>query len=538
MMLQVIVAVICLAASIPAVLRWLRVAQREHYIPDLTSRFAYRWWASSPVNILLALVGCAGIVISARFSVAAFGSAVVAIVGPVGLSLRGVSSPLIWTRRLKTLAAVSVSIEAIIIIVGILLGHGSTAGAVIDIGSCAIVDLGSYILAPLEDRLSNVYIRDAKDRLAKVSPTVIAITGSYGKTSTKLYTAHLLSGYFRTQASPASFNNRAGLSRAINEQLLDSTEIFVAEMGTYGQGEIRDMCSWMRPEISAITAIGPVHLERMKSEERILQAKSEITETASTVVLQVDDLRLAGLANYLGSNGKRVIRCSSKKSYSADGAGSVDSGSLQLSEQRAGEPTNGVADVRAIRDAASGLVSVYIGHELIVSELRLEAHPSNVACAVGLAVAAGCPNEIVAKQLLTLPSSPHRLSKVKEDGHVTILDDTYNSNPAGCMAALRLLEEEKCDGSKVLVTPGMVELGTRSRQENESFARAAAVLADVVLIVGRTNRRYLSNGISQAAKQPKVLFFTRRDQAVNWVRDNLTVEDVVLYENDLPDHYP
>ncbi len=515
-MLQIIVAVICLVASVPALLRWLRVAQREHYIPDSTSRFAYRWWVSSPINALLALFGCAGIVVSSRFPLAALASAVVTIVAPIGLSIKGSSSPLAWTRRLKTLAAVSVLIEAIIIVAGILLGRGSTAGAVIDLGSCAIVDLSSYILAPLEERLSKVYIRNAQNRLVKVSPKVIAITGSYGKTSTKLYTAHLLSGYFRTQASPASFNNRAGLSRAINEQLLDSTEIFVAEMGTYGPGEIMEMCSWMNPEISAIIAIGPVHLERMKSEELILQAKSEITDTASIVVIPIDDPRLAGLATHLERSGKRVIRCSAEQS----------------------EPSGNEVDIRVTRDSASGMINVYLLGQPVVSEIHLDAHPLNVACAIGLAFAAGCPNEVIAKQLPTLPISPHRLTRIKEDEHPIILDDTYNSNPAGCRAALKLLREEGCEGSKVLVTPGMVELGSRSRQENEAFARESTSVADVVIIVGRTNRRYLSNGISQANIHPRVLYFGKRDQAVNWVRNNLSAKDVVLYENDLPDHYP
>ena len=114
---------------------------------------------------------------------------------------------------------------------------------------------------------------------------MVAITGSYGKTTTKQYTAHLLSGSFRVVASPASFNNRMGLARAINEQLAPGTEVFIAEMGTYGRGEIAELCTWIRPEVSAIVAIGPVHLERFKTEERIVSAKSEILDGAKVGVL-------------------------------------------------------------------------------------------------------------------------------------------------------------------------------------------------------------------------------------------------------------
>ena len=110
-------------------------------------------------------------------------------------------------------------------------------------------------------------------------PRVVAITGSYGKTSTKNHLAQLL-GDDGVVVTPRSFNNRAGLSRAINENLADGTRVFVAEMGTYGPGEIRALCSWCVPEIAIVTAIGPVHLERMKRLEVIEAAKYEITERA------------------------------------------------------------------------------------------------------------------------------------------------------------------------------------------------------------------------------------------------------------------
>ena len=97
---------------------------------------------------------------------------------------------------------------------------------------------------------------------------MVAITGSFGKTSTKGYVADLVGDSKTVVASPASFNNRAGLAWAVNEQLADATEVFVAEMGTYGRGEISELCSWIRPDIAVITAVGPVHLERFGSEAR------------------------------------------------------------------------------------------------------------------------------------------------------------------------------------------------------------------------------------------------------------------------------
>ena len=131
---------------------------------------------------------------------------------------------------------------------------------------------------------------------------VVGVTGSYGKTTTKNYIAFLLAGDRAVLASPRSYNNRAGLSRTVNEHLAPGTEVLVAEMGAYGAGEIAALCEWLRPEIAVITSIGPAHLERFGSLEQTLEAKAEITATAQVVVLNVDDARLAGLAKRLDAD--------------------------------------------------------------------------------------------------------------------------------------------------------------------------------------------------------------------------------------------
>src|ERR1019366_4571845 len=145
------------------------------------------------------------------------------------------------------------------------------------------------LLRPVEARLSKRFVDEASKRLIAVDPKVVAITGSYGKTSTKGYVAHLLSGRFRVLATPRSFNNQAGLARTVNELLLPGTEVFIAEMGTYGVGEIASMVEWVRPDVSVLTAIGPVHLERFETLETTLRAKSEIAEDAEVVVVNIDD---------------------------------------------------------------------------------------------------------------------------------------------------------------------------------------------------------------------------------------------------------
>ena len=158
--------------------------------------------------------------------------------------------------------------------------------------------------------MSAHFVEEAAARLKGVDPVVVAVTGSFGKTSTKYHIAHLVAGTRTVVVTPASFNNRAGLARAINEQLADGTEVFVAEMGTYGPGEIADLCRWCPPDIAVITAIGPVHLERFGSEDRIVESKAEIIVPADDVVLPSDDARLGAVADRALEEGKRVLRCS------------------------------------------------------------------------------------------------------------------------------------------------------------------------------------------------------------------------------------
>jgi UDP-N-acetylmuramoyl-tripeptide--D-alanyl-D-alanine ligase len=470
--------VVALVATGAAGLRWLRVAQREHYLPGSVSRFALRWWGLG-ANRLLALAAVLGVLFSQRSPLAGVVGSLAVATGPFGLSVRGRTSPLAWTRRLRTLAGVAGALHLLLVALGSLLGVPVPVAVLGAVLVPVVVDVALAITGPVEDRLAQRWVDQAAARLRQVRPTVVGITGSYGKTTTKGYVAHLLAGTKQVVATPRSFNNRAGLARAVNEHLALGTEVFVAEMGTYGRGEIAELCRFVPPEIAVITAIGPVHLERMGSEENIAAAKAEILEPARVAVLNVEHPLLAALADRLTGK-KKVVRCTG-----ADVGFPVPEG----------------------------------------------AHPSNVACAVAVARELGVPEDVIAARLADLPTAEHRLAATRGAGGFAILDDTYNSNPAGARAALAALARHP-GGKRVVVTPGMVELGPRQFEENRAFAEAAAEVATHLVVVGHTNRAALAVGGTE------VLFVETRENAVAWVREHLREGDVVLYENDLPDHYP
>jgi UDP-N-acetylmuramoyl-tripeptide--D-alanyl-D-alanine ligase len=507
---ELIGAIVCGLALVPAGARWLRVAQREHYLPGSTSRFAWRWWSSRPFALPMAVVALAAAGVAFVSPLVSLATAAVVIVGPPYLGVRGRTSPLAFTRRLRLLASVWLVLQAVVIVVGVLVHRAAPVAA---LGACAVpilVDVTCAVLSPVERRLMQPFVTTARARLTQVAPVVVAITGSYGKTSTKQHVAHLVAGSRTVVASPASFNNRAGLARSVNEQLAPGTDVFVAEMGTYGKGEIADLCRWCPPAIAVITAIGPVHLERFKTEDAIVEAKSEITETAHTVVLNVDDPRLAALADRLAAAGtKSVVRCSASDT---------------------------TADVSVVAgEGVPSSVSVYVAGEAIGTDLTLptSVQPGNLACALAVAFALGVPAEGALGRIAGLPPVANRLASAAAPSGVWVIDDTFNSNPSGARAALAELGRRAEGGRRVVVTPGMVELGPRQFEENRSFAQAAQAVAGDLVIVGETNRRALEAGWSPLqARRVRT-----RDEAVAWVRTTLGPGDAVLYENDLPDHY-
>jgi UDP-N-acetylmuramoyl-tripeptide--D-alanyl-D-alanine ligase len=501
----------CGLAAVLAGVRWLRVAQREHYQAGRVVLFAARWWAGRPANAATAVVALAGAAASWFWPVAALAVAVAVAGGPWGLSLRGSSSPLRWTRRAATLAAAAVGPAAGLgLAAGLPAGRPAFGAAVAALAAPGAVALASWATAPHEEAIASSYVRRAAQRLAEVRPLVVAVTGSYGKTTTKGYVAHLLSGSRRVVASPASYNNRAGLSRTVNEHLAPGTEVLVAEMGAYGPGEIRELCSWMEPEVSVITAIGPVHLERFKTLERTRQAKAEIAERASTVVLNVDDPMLGSLADELArAGGKKLWRCSA---------------------------TDPAADVLCRPAPDGGALEAFVHGRQVGSAPRAGAAPTNVACALAVAAELGVPAEELAGRLASLPTAPNRLASYRSELGFVVIDDTFNSNPEGARLALATLRATARPGGRaVVVTPGMIELGPRQAAENAAFAAEAARAATDLVVVGRTNRAALMSGAADGLA--RVVWVPSRKAAVSWVRSHLGPGDAVLYENDLPDHY-
>ena len=492
-------------------LRWLRVAQREHYIAGSCRTTAWRWMRRrSPNHLLgaLAVIGVVGAVVArladrpGPASVAVLVAAAAAAVFPWPMPLRG-DPPLRFTRRATVLAVVAGLLTLVPALILGLAWSWPVGLAVAMVLVPLLVDLAMALTAPVERRALERHRARAETRLRQVSPLVVAVTGRWGKTSTKNHVRDLLAGWTEVVASPASWNNTAGLSRTVNEHLTDTTEVLVAEMGTYGPGEIAEMCAWVRPSIGVICAIGPMHLERMRTLDTIVAAKAEILDGVDTAVLWVDDPRLDELSRRVQN--PTVVRVGSR--------GGAD---LDVEVGREGER-----------------LVVWVAGERL-GDLPAEGgpHPGNLGCAVAAAIAAGATTAHVASRLGSLGAVSHRAVAATSDTGLVVIDDTFNSNPAGARAAIARLAE-LVDGRRAVVTPGMVELGPIQDEENEALARAVVDSGASLVAVGWTNRHALLRGGGA-----ETVLVPDREAARQWVRAHLGAGDGVLWENDLPDHYP
>jgi UDP-N-acetylmuramoyl-tripeptide--D-alanyl-D-alanine ligase len=515
---DVVVGVLCGVGGGAQLLRWGRVLQREHYLAGAATRFFVRWalrptGGSAPSRpdpvrrpdaALLAVPAAVALVVAGFGPAGAAVAALYAIGFPRGLALRGRTSALAWTRRLRVVMVVS-AVFAGAVEAACWAGGQPWVGAIAAlILAPTLVDIAALVVAPIEGLLAERFVRRARRRLEAIAPRVVAITGSFGKTSTKHHLAELLGDRRGVVPSPRSYNNRAGLSRAINENLSDDTLIFIAEMGTYGRGEIAALCAWCPPEIAIITAIGPVHLERMGSLEVIERAKLEITERARTVILNRDDPRLAAWCVPLADAGKRVRTGSARGSADVVVLNQLERWQISID-----------GDVVAIAPTVAGVREV------------------NLALAIAAALELGLDVPEILSRLSHLTAVPHRMVVATAPSGVMVIDDTFNANPDGARSALATLVSLPINGRRVVVTPGLVELGRVQATENDALAQAVRDAQVELAIVGRTNAPALRHGFGEPARQ-----FGAREDAVSWVRSELRAGDGVLYLNDLPDHYP
>lgn len=375
--------------------------------------------------------------------------------------------------------------------------------------------LAGWVMKPVESLIQKGFIRQAKEKLATMPDLrIVAITGSYGKTSTKFIIKTLLAERYNVCFTPGSYNTPMGITMVINNDLDASHQILILEMGARYAGNIDELCEIARPDVSVFTNVGLAHMETFGSVENVAHTKGAIIRHLprnGTAVVNSDDIRVM---SQVTRNDISVIPVG------------LHSGRLQAEN---------------IRYDASGchFTAVLDGMERAdVSTKLLGAHNvHNILIGFGVGLHFGLRLQTMALAASRIEPVEHRL-ELKRIGNAVMIDDAFNSNPVGAANAVEVLAQFNT-GRRVIVTPGMVELGAIEEDENRKFGAVIGNAAlDLVILVGEERSKPILEGVlSTGYPREKVRIEATLFTANEFLRGYLQDGDVVLYENDLPDLY-
>lgn len=394
----------------------------------------------------------------------------------------------------------------------ILLVFGWIFGAIIIPFS---IFIGSIITKPIELSIQNGFKDQARKKLASMPHLkVIALTGSYGKTSTKFMARDLLKERYNVCSTPGSYNTPMGICKVINNDLKSHHQVLILEMGARYKGNIQELCDIAQPDISIITNVGFAHLETFGSQEVIAIEKGKL----------VDNLKAGGVA-ILNADDSFVTKMGDGRSEITRIQVGLSSGNIQAGDLS--------------YDTSGTNFEVSFGNEKEIFQTRLlGAHNvQNMLLAIGTAHHLGIRPKTMAIAAKGIEPVEHRL-ELKQQGDIFIIDDAFNSNPVGAKNAVEILGQFKT-GRRIIITPGMVELGEIEYEENRKFGNAIAdAKLDLVILVGKERAKPIQEGIEEVVQSNENVrvvhsLFEANDIARAFAKPG----DVILYENDLPDVY-
>lgn len=406
--------------------------------------------------------------------------------------------------------------------------------------------LANLLFKPLEAYQKRKIVSTAIEKRKKLSDLkVIAIVGSYAKTSTKNMLYTLLWKDFRVVKTPKSYNTELSIARSIISDLKSNTEVYICEMDAYHQGEIKKLCQIAQPNLGIITAIGPQHLERFGSMEKLAKTQFELAEYLEGNVILSNTEGYEQSLNHEDDNlyssalpqsdekkiTKNMLILNHQDEWSAKLAKDLDQSITYYNNS-----TNFVSNRKEGEDGQT--FTLHLGKEKAEIHLPLkgEHNAINFLAAVVMAHTLGLSIKAIRDRAMLILPTDHRL-EIREMGNITILDNTYNANPKAALASLELLNSFK-DAKKIIITPGFVELGKDHESAHIEFAKSAAKVVDEFIIVGENAKKPLISGLTQANfSQDHIHPLETTQQALAHLSTFAHGKTVVLLENDLPDQY-
>lgn len=424
----------------------------------------------------------------------------------------GNKTPLVYTKRVNRLIFLSFLVNFTLF----LLFFGLISKLWLNCLLTVIVfALGQYLFLlailfamPIEHFIKQTYIKKAKDKLKKVSCKKIAITGSFGKTSTKNILYQILAEEFDVCATPKSFNTPMGICRSILENLKETDDFFIVEFGARQSGDIDFLAKFVGVDFGIVTPIGNCHLETFGTVENIENTKYELCENTKDLVV----------FNGKSKSTKKLFDRYNKKKYLV-----CEQNSFAYAK-----------DIKVSQSGSSFNLVLQDNEFLCETNLLGKANIDNIVVASAMAYLLGENLFNIKKGIKNLKATPHRLELIK-GGIVNVIDDSYNSNLEGFVQALEVLNS--FEGKKIVISPGIVELGKEQEKVNILAGKEVAKCCNKFLIMNKTNRDALYKGaIEGGMKDEDIIFCNSRQEQTEELKKLINQGDVVLFENDFPDN--
>ncbi len=435
--------------------------------------------------------------------------------------------PLVYTKRiLRLIITIAMLTAAALTATCALLPvkFSAVAVAVIHAAAPLMIIAANFINRPIELSINKFYYRQAEE-CVKAAPflKIAAITGSFGKTSIKNILGDMLKRDFNILVPPSSYNTKLGLTRLIREELLPTTQVMIAEMGAKKTGEILETVQMLPPDVALISTIAGQHLETFGSLDNIINEKAKVFEHLKkngSAIINFDDPNIVKIQQRVDIN---------KIYYSTKQITNKDIPSVYAEKIRV---HSGGSDFTLV-DARSGSQIRKIElHTGLLGEHNI----SNIVAAAAMALELGATLQSIARATAELVPVKNRLSTRIENG-VTILEDAFNSNPAGARAALNVLSIMPAN-RRIIITPGMIELGSAEKEVHSEFGRQIAAVCDEVVLVTKKRTADIYSGIQSAGyDMANVRIVGGMREALGLIKTICNEGDVVLIENDLPDAY-
>ena len=372
----------------------------------------------------------------------------------------------------------------------------------------------ALITYPIEEGIKKHYENEARKILEEDDHLLkIGITGSYGKTSTKNIVNDIIGENRFTLITPASYNTPMGITRTVREMLKPIHEVFVCEMGADKVGDITYLMDFVRPQYGVVTSIGPQHLNTFRNMDNIIREKMQEIEKLPRDGVGFINLDNEYIAGYRIRNKCKVVSVG------------IDNKDGDLVAE----------DIVYSKDGSKFSVRIDGRNYRFTTSLLGRHNITNILIGIAIALEMGIDLKDIVKNVKNISQVEHRL-EVKKINGFPFIDDAFNSNPVGSKMALDVLS--MMPYRRVIVTPGMIDLGEKEDEINREFGAYMIDKADLVILVGEKQTVSIRQGLADSAfNEEDILVFRTVREAFDYIYRNLSVKDTILLENDLPDAF-